>query len=194
VGQTDELFENPRHPYTQALLESVPRATIEEQGRTVETLTGDVPSPRNPPSGCRFRTRCPEVIPPDDIAIEQDAYREVMDLRDWLERGDVDLDVIRREIDAEHDEEALVEHVRGEFFECDLSGENEKSIEEALETLAAGDREQAISMLRDRFESVCESVRPRLQETAHPAACHLHDQPSTEMGEIEDEDELTPTE
>ncbi|WP_158056102.1 ABC transporter ATP-binding protein [Halorussus halophilus] len=59
IGPTDEIFENPGHPYTEALLESVPRADTSEHGREVETLSGDVPSPRNPPAGCRFHTRCP---------------------------------------------------------------------------------------------------------------------------------------
>jgi peptide/nickel transport system ATP-binding protein len=59
IGPVDEIFENPGHPYTQALLESVPRADTSEHGREVEPLAGDVPSPRSPPSGCRFHTRCP---------------------------------------------------------------------------------------------------------------------------------------
>ncbi|PSP69005.1 peptide ABC transporter ATP-binding protein [Halobacteriales archaeon QH_8_67_27] len=58
-GPVDAIFEDPQHPYTQALLESVPRADTSEQGRRVDALAGDVPSPRNPPSGCRFHTRCP---------------------------------------------------------------------------------------------------------------------------------------
>ncbi|MFC6726481.1 ABC transporter ATP-binding protein, partial [Halobium palmae] len=57
LGPTDEIFDDPKHPYTEALLESVPRASTDEQGRSVEALSGDVPSPRDPPSGCRFRTR-----------------------------------------------------------------------------------------------------------------------------------------
>jgi peptide/nickel transport system ATP-binding protein len=195
VAQTDELFENPRHPYTQALLESVPRANVAEQERSIETLAGDVPSPRNPPSGCRFRTRCPEVIPPDDLAIEQETYREVMNLRDWLARSEVDLDVIREEIaddaDTQDEQKALVAHVRGEFFDHEPSGENATVVEESLEALAEGDREQAIAMLRDRFESVCESVQPDLQDTAHPAACHLYEQPKTVT---DAEEELTPVE
>jgi peptide/nickel transport system ATP-binding protein len=59
TGQVDDIFENPHHPYTEALLESVPRASTEEYGREVNALQGDVPSPRTPPSGCRFHTRCP---------------------------------------------------------------------------------------------------------------------------------------
>jgi len=58
-GPVDAIFEDPQHPYTGKLLESVPRADTSERGRRVDALEGDVPSPRNPPEGCRFHTRCP---------------------------------------------------------------------------------------------------------------------------------------
>lgn len=57
-GPTDQIFDDPQHPYTEALLESVPRVTPEERHKDVELLPGDVPSPSDPPSGCRFHTRC----------------------------------------------------------------------------------------------------------------------------------------
>ncbi|VTT87207.1 Oligopeptide transport ATP-binding protein OppF (TC 3.A.1.5.1) [Halorubrum sp. DM2] len=60
VGPVEEIFDDPAHPYTKALLSSVPRATTEERDEAFDTLQGDVPSPRNPPSGCRFHTRCPQ--------------------------------------------------------------------------------------------------------------------------------------
>ncbi|MCC8452230.1 ABC transporter ATP-binding protein [Streptomyces rochei] len=61
VGDRDSIYTRPRHPYTHALLSAVPEVTLtDEEGGTRERirLAGDVPSPINPPSGCRFRTRC----------------------------------------------------------------------------------------------------------------------------------------
>lgn len=58
IGTTDEIFNNPRHPYTQALLSAVPKIEDDNTDRII--LSGDLPSPASLPDGCKFHTRCPE--------------------------------------------------------------------------------------------------------------------------------------
>lgn len=59
VAQTEELFSHPKHPYTEALLSAIPQPDPTLHKKRI-TLTGDVPSPINPPSGCHFHPRCPK--------------------------------------------------------------------------------------------------------------------------------------
>jgi oligopeptide/dipeptide ABC transporter ATP-binding protein len=60
IANSETLFNNPKHPYTQALLESIPKLTPGSTHRKI--LHGEVPSPISPPTGCRFHTRCPQKI------------------------------------------------------------------------------------------------------------------------------------
>lgn len=61
IGRTRQIFANPRHPYTHALLSGIPIPDIRRKRERI-VLSGDVPSPLNPPQGCRFHTRCPFVM------------------------------------------------------------------------------------------------------------------------------------
>ena len=80
-GATEDLFDDPLHPYTRALLSAIPRVEASLQGERVR-LEGDVPSPSRPPPGCHFHLRCPEAKP-----VCREAYPPVTDLgRDRMVR------------------------------------------------------------------------------------------------------------
>lgn len=74
VAETEELFENPLHPYTQALLSSAPIPDPHQRDREKIVLEGEPPSPVEPPTGCKFRPRCPEAF---DACSEEPALEEV---------------------------------------------------------------------------------------------------------------------
>ncbi len=59
TGTSDQIFDNPCHPYTKALLAALPEATLEARGKKIELLQGEISNPINPKPGCRFASRCP---------------------------------------------------------------------------------------------------------------------------------------
>jgi oligopeptide/dipeptide ABC transporter ATP-binding protein len=76
LAPVDKLYENPTHPYTEALLSAIPRPVVGRKRERIR-LTGDLPSPSNPPTGCPFHTRCP--IAKDHCATEKPAWRQIDD-------------------------------------------------------------------------------------------------------------------
>ena len=57
LADAQELFDHPYHPYTEALMNAIPTTDV-DSGREIQILEGDIPSPVNPPAGCKFHTRC----------------------------------------------------------------------------------------------------------------------------------------
>jgi peptide/nickel transport system ATP-binding protein len=167
TGPTSEVLSDPQHPYTRALVSSVPAPDPGQRGTGVR-LSGDVPSPADPPSGCRFHTRCPEIIQPEGYDFEQENWRAVMDLRVALDTDEFDLD-------GRDDPSS----VRDRFdIPAELADEETDDVlSSAIDALVAGDREEARHLLADEFETVCERERPTLGETdaGHPAACLIHE-------------------
>lgn len=76
LADSEKLYDNPKHPYTQALLSAVPIPDVEHQKDRV-ILQGDVPSPSNPPAGCPFHTRCPAAM--EHCASVKPVLKEVAD-------------------------------------------------------------------------------------------------------------------
>lgn len=74
IARTKDLFAHPHHPYTIALLSAIPDANIDRHSKRI-VLKGDVPSPLNPPSGCRFHPRCPFAI--ERCQVEEPVLEEV---------------------------------------------------------------------------------------------------------------------
>ncbi|WP_380675033.1 ABC transporter ATP-binding protein [Salinigranum sp. GCM10025319] len=178
LADTDALFENPQHPYTDALLQSIPVPDPRAEGSR-GVLEGDVPSPIEPPSGCRFRTRCPKLIAPDDLRMTDAEWDAVREFTRAVSRRTVALDSA---VDGD-DGEAGGEHaLRSEFFPGGVpSGEAGDAVETAIDALLDGAPERADEVLNETFaeRSICAQERPAYEldgegEGRRFAACHLH--------------------
>jgi len=75
IGDTKDVYENPLHPYTKFLLEAVPKPDPDLRKEDKDMLVGEIPSPVNPPSGCRFHTRCPYAT--ERCSQEEPVMREI---------------------------------------------------------------------------------------------------------------------
>lgn len=188
MADTETLFDDPQHPYTRALLRAIPTLDVESRGID-SGLTGDVPNPSNPPSGCNFYTRCPEVIQPEGYDFEQENWRAVMDLRVAMERHGIDVDGLREFVGVDSGESASSEEAekmkaelrREHNIPASLTDESAEAVlEEALDDIVRRNVDDAKALLAREFETVCEQSEPSLDESEanHSAACHLLTQES----------------
>ncbi len=189
IAPTERLFEAPDHPYTEALLSSIPQPDPEAPGRTIR-LSGSVPSAGDPPSGCRFHTRCPKVIQPAEVDLEQATWRRVLDARERIAADDVDVAAVAELYAPAGDdgtalgETETVAALRDEFDLPDRVGDPtvETAVATALSALADGDHETALDALSEAVTTPCEAHEPTRQSVAgspdHEVACHLRHPPS----------------
>jgi peptide/nickel transport system ATP-binding protein len=165
TAPTEALFEDPRHPYTRALLGATPVADPRRRGRGTR-LTGDVPSPSDPPPGCRFHTRCPEVILDADYDLDAATWRAVLDLRLSVETDSVDVDAARAYVTEGDDAHpaGVRAAIREEFdVPSELPDQRaETALSDALARLVDGDADGAADRLQEAFPTVCRRERPGL--------------------------------
>ncbi|WP_435072955.1 ABC transporter ATP-binding protein [Halorubrum sp. HHNYT27] len=182
IGPTERIFADPQHPYTEALLSAIPTPDPRAPAEGIE-LSGTVPSPTNPPSGCRFHTRCHRVIQPDGIALEQERWRGLLNLRDALAAESVDVEQIRENVrtgsDADATSDAVKGQIRREFdLEAEVSADDiESLLDRALDEALDGDLEGAAATLSKRVITPCEETSPERTNHAadHESACLLHE-------------------
>ena len=181
IGPVEEIFTDPQHPYTEALLSSIPTPDPRASVGGIE-LKGTVPSPTNPPSGCRFHTRCHKVIQPEGLDIDQDDWRGLLNFRDKVGIDEVDVEQVRENI-AGSGTEPTDSEVRAEIRrEFDISEtvddpELERTLSEALDLLIEGDSERAGSVLSDAITTPCAEREPEqtVHAPGHESACLRHE-------------------
>lgn len=185
IGPTEDVFTSTSHPYTKALVSSIPVPDPTQRGAGIE-LHGDVPDPSNPPTGCRFHTRCPAVIQPSDLDLDQQTYVRLLQFSKRLSRGAMTEESVEgvRELLAEQqgvdpDEvprEALVEELREEddLPERTGSARVDEALEDALGELADGNVAAAANEL-SLLATPCASESPAAVDVGaaddHTASC-----------------------
>ncbi|HKL30498.1 MAG TPA: ABC transporter ATP-binding protein [Natrialbaceae archaeon] len=178
-GPTDRLFRDPSHPYTQALVASIPEPDP-DRARHSPTLTGDVPEPSDPPTGCRFHTRCPAIIQPEGMDLQRDEWRSVVAFRRALAADGFDLGELRaRETDEMDGPDGIRAAIRAEFDlpETLSDPDAETAVEEVTEAIAQDEVETGLDRLEAAFPSVCIEDRPDLEDVDEHrrVACHLRE-------------------
>ncbi|NHN60667.1 MULTISPECIES: ABC transporter ATP-binding protein [Halorussus] len=193
LGETEELFDNPKNPYTHSLLSAIPEPDPTSDKERV-TLRGTPPSPRDPPTGCPFTTRCPMKIRPEEyrdmdadtwVAIE--VFREVLRER---QRAEKSLTEQAKELLGMETRFSDIDEIKAELFgDLALRPEVERHIDEAASHVADSEEAKAREVLREEFGSICDAEKPDdyvVSDTGRVSHCHRH------MEEYAEPDEFVP--
>jgi len=180
LGETEDLFQNPSNPYTKSLISAIPRPDPTHSSRRI-TLPGTPPSPRDPPAGCPFATRCPAKIRPTQLEMSNEAWDAVERFREVVrERSRIDLsasDLVKRQLGMFSRFDDIDESVEDLFGDLDLPDGVESEIQQAVEEIKTGYPDKARSRLYGEFSSVCDTQNPEFHDVSgsgKTSYCHRH--------------------
>ncbi|WP_459846594.1 ABC transporter ATP-binding protein [Halolamina salina] len=169
LGPTEEVFQDPAHPYTESLLSAIPGSLVETGERI--TLRGTPPSPRDPPTGCRFSTRCPAKIRPDEYSVSGEHWEALDQLHSVLRaRANAEksiVDVVKERLGIQ--DVSTVDELLLELFDAEETADGvslnmpddaASVVYEAVEMARAGDEDGAATRLDEAFGSVCTEEHP----------------------------------
>jgi peptide/nickel transport system ATP-binding protein len=191
LGETEELFANPKNPYTHSLLSAIPEPDPTSEKERI-TLRGTPPSPRDPPKGCPFTTRCPMKIRPEkhqdmdpDVWVAIEVFREVLRER---ARADKSLTEQAKELLGMETRFSDIGEIREELFgDLDVPREVREHVDRAADLVESNDEAAARQVLREEFGSICDSQKPAnhpVSDTGRVSHCHRHEPDYTEPDEF----------
>jgi peptide/nickel transport system ATP-binding protein len=196
-GPTDDVVNDPKHPYTEALFDAVPDVAMRDDRRRANA-TGEVPSPRSPPSGCRYHPRCANIIPPESWDGSQEAFRRAYQFKLRIQRGELGPEEAEGTSERELLERGLTLNIPEEYQsateretsgtridlgEVELGDGVQSLLEDAAGALQSGDTDRALSTLDD-VRTICSEETPEPQSVENrDVACHLYNDetPTTEL-------------
>jgi peptide/nickel transport system ATP-binding protein len=190
IGATEQLFTDPANPYTHSLLSAIPEPDPGAHSDRI-TLRGTPPSPRHPPEGCPFSTRCPVKIRPEEYqSVEDETWQAVEELREILRervRTERSITEIAREFLGLETRISDIEEITDEVFaDIDLPPELDQHVDRVIDDVSNGDPETAQQYLKEKVGSECDLENPiyyTVDEEGRESYCHRHedgyDTPST---------------
>ncbi len=177
LADKKELFENTQHPYTKALFSSVPKPNPNNNQEKIE-LSGNIPDPIDPPSGCRFHTRCPKIIPPEKYNIKQQNWRFLIDLKQYIEKNGIEsiYEIYNLETSEKTEKiqkDKLEKIIKKEFNIQEVQDKKILSIfEKFIDKTSKKQKQKATDTIKT-LDSICISEKPTPKTQKNMASCHL---------------------